>query len=290
MAQHAPHEQHDGLGSTAQTPDETMHALTSPDPRQHSDVAPVTASARIMIVGDRDSARADIAKLLTDLGHTMVGQTGDGQEAIQMIGAARPDVVLMDMMLSGDMNSVDATQIIQARFDVPVIFLTAFTNKTLINRARVVQPYGMIIKPLKIIDVHAAIHMALYKHARNVDLVRERNMLHRRASTGELQPFFLKQGARHIRLNLRDVRFVEALRDQVALHVKDERLIAHTTLRNIEMRLPTDQFMRVHRSYIVRLDRISAVQMPDIILENDKRLIPIGETYVNSVMARLSRS
>lgn len=265
-----------------------MHALTSTDHRQNSEAAPATSAARILIVGDRDSTRADIARLLADLGHTVVGQVGEGEGAIQLISATRPDVVLMDMMLSGEMNSTNAAQIIQTRYDIPVIFLTAFTDDALINRARVVQPYGMISKPLKMIDVHAAIQMAVYKHARNADLVRERDMLHQRASTGQVQPFFLKQGGRHIRLHLRDIRFVEALRDQVALHVKDERLIAHTTLRNIEMRLPPEQFMRVHRSYIVRLDKIASVLMPDIILENDKRLIPIGETYVSSVMARLS--
>lgn len=279
-------DQNEKTRSAHQERNGTMHAVNAPDHRQIMD-APATTAARILVVGDRDSARTDISKLLVDLGHTVLGQTATGEEAIQLVSTEQPDVVLMDMMLSGDMNSINATRIIQTRFDVPVIFLTAFTDEALINKARVVQPYGMIVKPLKMIDVHAAIQMALYKHARNVDVLRERNMLHQRASTGQVLPFFLKQGARHIRLHLRDIRFVEALRDHVALHVKHERLIAHTTLRNIESRLPPDEFMRVHRSYIVRLDKIASIQMPDILLENDKRLIPIGETYTSGVVARL---
>lgn len=262
-----------------------MHALTDTDQRQNFE--PSTSTARILIVGDGDSARKDMAKVLMAMGHTILGHTGEGEEAIRLIGVARPDVVLMDMMLSGDMNSINATRIIQTRFDVPVIFLTAHTDEALINRARVAQPYGMITKPVKMMDMHAMIQMAMYKHARNADVVRERNMLHQRAVTGQAQPFFLKQGWRHIRLNLRDIRFVEAVRDHVALHMTNERLIAHATLRSIEERLPPDEFMRVHRSYIVRLDQIAEVQMPDIVLENDRRLIPIGETYASSVMARL---
>ncbi len=290
MVRYASNEQEEKNGSTDRPPDEPMHALTSIAHRQPIDAAPATTAARIFIVGDSDSARTDIANLLEGLGHIVSGHVGEGEEAIRMIGAVRPDIVLMDMMSSGALNSVDAAQIIQSRFEVPVIFLTAFTDELLINRARVVQPYGMIIKPLKVIDVHAAIQMALYKHARQAEVVRERDTLHRRAATGQVQPFFLKQRGRHIRLHLRDIRFIESLRDHVALHIKDDRLIANTTLRNIELRLPMDEFMRVHRSYIVRIDRIASVQVPDIILENDKRLIPIGETYMTSVLARLGRN
>lgn len=243
--------------------------------------------ATILIVEDETIVRKDIKVTLETLGYTVVGETGDAEQAVELAVELRPDLVLMDIMLKGTMNGIEAALMIRARTGLPVIFLTAYADDDTLSRARIAQPYGYILKPFKAVDVHTAIEMAVYKHAQDSDVIKERDELYQLATTGNANPLFLKNSGRLIRLRLEDIYYVAALKDYVGIHLKDKRYITHGTLKNIEARLPATDFVRVHRSFIVRLDKIAAVELPNVILDNDKGVIPIGESYSSKLVERL---
>lgn len=243
--------------------------------------------ANILIVEDETVVRKDIKLTLETLGYTVIGESADGTDAVEKAIELRPDMVLMDIMLKGTMTGIEAALMIKARTGLPVIFLTAYSDDNTLSRAKIAQPYGYILKPFKAVDVHTTIEMALYKHQQDSDVIRERDQLYQLATTGKADPLFLKNSGRLIRLRLEDIYYVAALKDYVGIHLKDKRYITHGTLKNIEARLPASDFFRVHRSFIVRLDRIAAVELPNVILENDKGLIPVGESYSSKLMERL---
>ena len=246
-------------------------------------------AARILVVEDEGIVRKDIQQTLEKLGHNVVGAVGDGQAAVEAAERDRPDLVLMDIMLKGEMSGIEAAMVIGEQMGLPVVFLTAYSDEATINRARIAEPYGYLLKPFKGVEVQATIEMALHKHAHDAEVRRERDQLHelatREASTG---PIFLKHQGRQVRVNLEDIYYISALKDYFSVHVKDKRYIVHGTMKNIESRLPSDKFMRIHRSFIVRLDRVEAIEAPHVIMEDGKGSIPIGDSYYGKLLERVA--
>ena len=120
--------------------------------------------ARILIVEDENIVARDIQNTLKHLGYAVTGLAATGEDAIQKAGETRPDLVLMDVMLKGYQDGVEAAQKILARYNIPVIYLTAFTDEKTLQRAKITEPYGYILKPFEERELHIAIEMAIYKH------------------------------------------------------------------------------------------------------------------------------
>ncbi|HNK85980.1 MAG TPA: response regulator transcription factor, partial [Flavobacteriales bacterium] len=152
------------------------------------------------------------------------------------------------------------------------------------------QPYGYIIKPFKEIDIHTSIEMALYKHKKEAEVLKERdllfNLVEGQASGKDL--LFVKSNSRLVKLRTSDIYFVEALKDYVVINTLNMRYTIHSTMKDIESKLPEAEFLRVHRSFIVRIDKIVAIEQPNLILENDKKIIPIGGSYRDELAKRLN--
>jgi len=117
----------------------------------------------VLIVEDDFIVAKVIEKNLIDLGYAVVGLVATGDEAIAKVGSERPNLVLMDIQLQGDMDGISASEKIHAAFNIPVIFLTALSDKQTFDRALVTAPYGYIIKPFSQNTLSATIRVALNK-------------------------------------------------------------------------------------------------------------------------------
>lgn len=122
---------------------------------------PVT---RILVVEDETIVRMDIRYRLERLGYEVVGDTERGEDAVVLTGELRPDIVLMDIMLAGDMDGIRAATEIGQAWDIPVVYLTAYADDETLQRAKATQPSGYIIKPFEDREVYTAIEMALYRY------------------------------------------------------------------------------------------------------------------------------
>lgn len=119
---------------------------------------------RILIVEDEAIIAMELRETLTHLGYTVVGNELRGEDAIHAAGKLRPDVVLMDIHLKGEMDGIEAADRIVRRYDIPVIYTTAHSDRETLSRAIRSQPYGYIIKPYNERDLYSNIEMALHKH------------------------------------------------------------------------------------------------------------------------------
>lgn len=119
---------------------------------------------RILIVEDHAVLARAIARQLTRFGYEPVAQTAQGGHALDLAGQLRPDLVVMDIRLAGEMDGISAAQAIRERFAIPVVFLTALKDAETLERAKAAEPFGYITKPFHDRDLRAAIEMALYKH------------------------------------------------------------------------------------------------------------------------------
>ncbi len=122
------------------------------------------AKSKIMIVEDEWITADDIRMSLQSLGYTVSSVVSSGEEAIQKAEKDKPDLVLMDIMLKGKMDGIEAASQIRSCYNIPIIYLTAYTNETVLERAKITEPFGYIVKPFAKQDLKVAIEMALYKH------------------------------------------------------------------------------------------------------------------------------
>jgi putative two-component system response regulator len=122
------------------------------------------AKARIMIVEDEGIIGGYIKRVLQDMGYAVSRVVSSGEEAIKKAQEDNPDLILMDIVLQGEMDGIEAASQIRSRFNIPVLYLTAYTNKKMLERAKITEPFGYIVKPFQERELHSNIEMALYKH------------------------------------------------------------------------------------------------------------------------------
>ncbi len=243
----------------------------------------------VLVIEDESIVSKDIQHSLKKLGYEVVGSAPSGEKAVELALELKPSVILMDIMLKGDMNGIEASAEIKKTLNVPIIFLTAYADENTLEKAKITEPYAYIIKPFKEIDLHTSIEMALYKHGKEMEVLKERDMLYSIVENKDSKDFiFVKSNSRLVKLNTQDIYFVEALKDYVVINTQSARFTIHSTMKDIERKLPDQQFLRVHRSFIVRLDKIASIEQPNIILENDKKIIPIGGSYKEELVNRIN--
>ena len=121
-------------------------------------------NARLLVVEDESIVAKDIQHRLRNLGYEVPAIVAYGEKAIEKAEELQPDLVLMDIFLKGEMDGIQAAEEIRRQYDIPVIFLTAFADPNTLQRAKITEPFGYILKPFEERELLTAIEMALYKH------------------------------------------------------------------------------------------------------------------------------
>jgi PAS domain S-box-containing protein/putative nucleotidyltransferase with HDIG domain len=133
------------------------------------------SSPKILVVEDETIVAKDIQSTLEELGYNVPAVVYSGKEAIAKTGETSPDLILMDIMLKGDMDGITAADQIRDRFNIPVIYLTAYANEQILKRARLTSPFGYMLKPFERREIHAVIEMALQKSRMEALLKKEKD-------------------------------------------------------------------------------------------------------------------
>ena len=235
----------------------------------------------ILVVEDENIVSKDIQYSLNKLGYNIIGAASTGEKAFELAATKNPDIILMDIMLKGDINGIQTAERIKRELQIPVIYLTAYADEATLAKAKITEPYGYILKPFKDIDLHTSIEMALYKFYKEKEVIKERDLLYSLMNNkNEKKEFiFVKSKSKLVKINTKDIFFVEALKDYVTINTFDSRYTIHSTMKDIVLKLPEEQFIRVHRSFIVRIDKIVSIEFPNLQLEKDKKTIPIGGSF-----------
>jgi len=142
------------------------------DERQnaHTGDRPMAHGQRIIVVEDMAVVATDIEYTLIGLGYDVAGVISTGEEAMQRAKELHPDLVLMDINLAGEVDGVEAAEWIRDNLQIPVIFLTAYSDEATLQRAKITEPYGYIVKPINKRELQANIEIALYRSQLTVAL------------------------------------------------------------------------------------------------------------------------
>ncbi len=137
----------------------------------------MSEKTRVMIVEDEAIVSMDIQDSLVHLGYEVAATATSGEDAIELAGEHRPDMVLMDIMLMGDMDGIEAAKVIRERFSIPIIYLTAYSSNDMLEKAMITGPYSYLIKPFNKEELNSAIRIGIYKHKMDMAIVRAHDEL-----------------------------------------------------------------------------------------------------------------
>jgi adenylate cyclase len=118
----------------------------------------------VLIAEDEHIVAKDIAAVLSSLGYNILGTSATGEDIVLKAQQRKPDIIIMDIMLAGEMSGIEAAEVINQTENIPIIYLTALSDEETLQKAKHTNPFGYLIKPFDEKMLHSAIEMALYKH------------------------------------------------------------------------------------------------------------------------------
>ncbi|MFD2246230.1 LytR/AlgR family response regulator transcription factor [Pontibacter ruber] len=246
---------------------------------------------KILISEDEVIIAEDIAASLQELGYETCA-IDNGEATIDMIRETHPDLVLLDINLRGDIDGVELGARIKKEFGIPFIYLTAYADKATIDRAKKTEPDGFLVKPFDEKNLRSAIEIALYKHDTSAkpeakeEEPASQPLNHNHEPEIAADYIFVKVKHRIIKVHYKDILWVEAYDNYSFIVTADQKYLVSSTLKDMESKLPPQNFVRVHRSYIANLDKIEALEENSVVFS--KGDIPIGKSYKRTLMSRFN--
>jgi DNA-binding LytR/AlgR family response regulator len=373
------------------------------------------SKTRILVVEDESIVAKDIQRTLEKLGYDVPATASSAASAYEKLEELEPDLVFLDVKLKGEQDGVHIAEHIKDRYDIPVIFLTSFVDQDTIDRAKVTEPYGYLVKPFNEGDLKTTVEMALFKFSkdRELRLSEQRlsnalgkienavfvtdqdlrlNYINEKAlaicgglsgmdsigldvysligiekeggvsitkdelksnvvrdnvfslsnayviikkdnsnipcnitasavrdekdnflgvaivitdaadnsapAAAQVAPstimdnqvvqnsFFVKKGSMLVKVYLDNVQWIQAMDNYVIIQTNTDQFIIHSTMKDVEMKLPSSKFLRVHRSYIIPLEKITVLDENSVLIGD--KTIPIGKSYKDVFMSRLN--
>jgi two-component system, response regulator PdtaR len=126
--------------------------------------------SKILVVDDEAIITLELEESLSTMGYTVAGMASSGEDAIEKARRLTPDLVLMDIVMPGKLNGIEAAKVITGELNIPVVFVTSYADDTIIEKAKQVGPYGYIVKPFNELEIKAAIEVALFRKTAEQEL------------------------------------------------------------------------------------------------------------------------
>ena len=235
---------------------------------------------KILIVEDEMLIAANLAMQLKNIGYSITDTIPRGEDAVEAIKIDRPDLVLMDINLKGEMDGIETAAKMQEGIPMPIIYLTANNDDAHFERAKTTNPYAFLSKPFKKLDL---------KHA--IELAEEKILMERSKPETKPEKFVLNDRifVRHnevmVKIIIDDIYYLEADRNYCHVHTKASTYLLVNTLKNMEDKLPSEQFQRIHRSFIVNLKHVDEVALSHVTVEN--KTLPLSKELRKDLLDRL---
>ncbi len=231
------------------------------------------SKVKILIVEDELIIAEDLKDILESLDYEVCGIAISAREALQLLEEHAPDLALLDIQIKGGKDGIELANEINMQFKIPFIFLSSHADASTLERAKKVRPFGYLVKPFQEKDIHTTIEMALNNFA----------IANNSKATAEINPgfvlndsLFVRNNSMLVKLKFSDILYLEADANYSNIFAKDKKYVIRSTLKDLEAKLEGHHFSRIHKSFLINLNAIDAIEAHSVHVGGQE--IPISRT------------
>ena len=239
------------------------------------------ANIKVGIVEDEMLIGEGIAAALSQLGYLPTEPAVSYTEALEMIQREQPDILLIDIQLSGKKDGIDLAWKIREDYNVPFIFLTANSDVNTVERAKKLMPPAYLVKPFNKDELYTSIEICLHNFSAN----------QRKKEPADKENYiikeslFVKQGQSFQKVKVEDIMYLESDNVYVYVYTQQNKLLVRSKLQDYIDLIGLKHFFRVHRSFAVNINHIETIHSDSIIVNG--REIPVGKIYRDELLRLL---
>ncbi|MBT8320807.1 MAG: response regulator [Eudoraea sp.] len=244
---------------------------------------------KILIVEDNVIIADDMQSMLEEIGYEIVDNVIVYEQAEQVLKTKEVDLVLIDIILASDKTGIDLGKHIRDNYNIPFIFVTSNSDRATVENAKTVKPNGYLVKPFEQQDLYTSIEIALS----NFDYSGKSETSAPASSDDEVvsnsvlrDSIFVKKQHLYYRIQFGDIQYIKADNVYLEVHTIDKKFLVRSPLKDYLQKLPNNKFYRAHKSYIVNVDHIDAINSKDIMINN--KLIPISKDFKEFIISAMN--
>ncbi|MGW8123052.1 LytR/AlgR family response regulator transcription factor [Roseivirga echinicomitans] len=237
----------------------------------------------VLIVEDEPNYSDTLEMFIDELGYHVTGVAQDGNKAKKLFQNNRPDIVLMDINIKGNITGIELAKEFQSIQPTPIIFITSFDDKETFEKAKETAPHAYLIKPFDPGRLERCMELALQRAHSEDDKVfdEESNAVLAKDS------FFVKERNRLVKVNINDIFWVEVDDKYTILHVEEKKYVLRQSLKYLCEKLDPSVFVQTHRSHIVNAAKIEDIDLQLSVVRINGNEIPLGKSYKDDLIKRL---
>jgi len=237
----------------------------------------------ILLVEDDPSFALEVEMLIDELGCKLCASVADSMQAILKARTLQPDIALVDIRLNGNTDGIELANKLYA-MEIPVIFMTAYGDAQIYEKAKSAHPYAFLVKPFDLLTLKSVIQSLK-------ENVKEKNL-----SSGDEQKregltkehFFIKTNGQLAKVFTSDIKWIHSEGNYCILQTSQKKFVVKMSLTKVKQQLSEEQFVQVHRSYLVQLALITSLNITSNQVFISEEAIPIGRKYKAPLLDRLN--
>jgi len=245
---------------------------------------------KILIVEDNVIIADDMQSMLEEIGYEIVDNVIVYEQAEEVLKTQHVDLVLIDIILASDKTGIDLGKLIREKYNIPFIFVTSNSDRATVENAKTVKPNGYLVKPFEQQDLYTSIEIALSNFIYSGDAGSQENIMNEAdmpMSNSVLKDsIFVKKQHLYYRIQFDDIQFIKADNVYLEVNTVDKKFLVRSPLKDYLGKLPNHKFYRAHKSYIVNVDHIDAINSKDIMINNN--LIPISKDFKEFIISAMN--
>ncbi|MCX6217095.1 response regulator [Spirosoma sp.] len=246
----------------------------------------------ILLVEDEGILAMELSDSLEADGYFIVGIANNGRKALDLFQRQRVDLLLCDITIKGDWDGIETVRRLTAERPIPVIYLTALTDRETLERAKQTYPAAYVNKPYQLASLRTAIELAIHnfnQRSKPVSAVAaplEKGTRDRETILHINDHLFVKQNYQFVKINVDDLLYLEADNVYTTLITGNRKYVIRLTLSGILERMNLPSLVRIHRSYAVNIHKVDSFN--DTELSIGTQLLPLSRSYKEEFLQRFN--
>lgn len=239
------------------------------------------SAKNIVLVEDDPNLAANLEDMLDLYGYEVPGILDNAETAFQIIIQLRPDLILLDIQLKGEKSGIQLAEELRALTNIPIVFLTGSTGIDVVRKIKHLKPEGIITKPFTAEGLITNIELALEVFALRAIDTRISNE-HKNQTE-----FFIRENGWLKKINIQEITWIKTEGNYTHIFKANKQHTLRNTVKEVMEKLPVEQFIRIHKSYIVNIDKIEALNSSAVKIANHE--IPIGRSYYQALLTKIPK-